>query len=267
MSEYLPQEPVRVLRLEGGCNFRDIGGYRTASGREVRWGRVFRAGTLSYMSEADLSVLHRLELRAICDLRRADERTREPTTWRADRTQALQWDNASDPISLSKLVGQRPATPEGMFDAMQELYRGLPSRMSTQLRGLLNCIAQERTPLVVHCSAGKDRTGFVIASLLRALDVPLATIIEDYVLTNEVGNFELFIRDRKDAQLGLADAHHPLMSMAPDLRRVLFSAHEAFLLAAFDTIDTEFGGFDPYLRDTIGIDPDVRQRLQQQLLS
>jgi protein-tyrosine phosphatase len=66
----------RILNLEGGCNFRDLGGYRTRDGREIKWGRVFRTGVLSYFTAADHEHLNRLGVRAICDLRRADERER-----------------------------------------------------------------------------------------------------------------------------------------------------------------------------------------------
>jgi hypothetical protein len=72
---------IRVFSLEGGCNFRDIGGYPTADGRTMRWGQVFRAGVLSYLSDRDHQTLAPLRVRTICDLRQADEREQEPTRW------------------------------------------------------------------------------------------------------------------------------------------------------------------------------------------
>jgi protein-tyrosine phosphatase len=262
----LRQNKDRVLTLEGGCNFRDIGGYTTAQGQLVKWGQVFRAGVLSYITERDHDALQALEIRAICDLRRSEERQKEPTRWRGDTAHALHWDDQIELPTLRSYAAQRPSTAEGMFDAMIDLYRGLPLRMHARIHGLLTCIANDRVPVLVHCAAGKDRTGVAIAVLLALLEVPRETIVEDYLLTNEVGNFEHFIRGRERAQLGLADANHPLLAMPEELRRVLFSAHADFLHAAFDAIEHQLGGFDTYVEQTLGIDSAVRERVCARLL-
>jgi protein-tyrosine phosphatase len=260
------QNEDRVLTLEGGCNFRDIGGYTTKLGRRVRWGRVFRAGVLSYITERDHDALQALEIRTICDLRRAEERHKEPTRWRDGTAHALHWDDQLELPTLRSYAAQRPSTAAGMFDAMIDLYRGLPLRMHARIQGLLTCIANGRVPVLVHCAAGKDRTGVAIAILLALLDVPRETIIADYLLTNEVGGFEQFIRGRQQAELGLADANHPLLAMPEELRRVLFSAHADFLHAAFDAIDEQLGGFDAYVEQTLGIDSAFRNRVCAKLL-
>jgi protein-tyrosine phosphatase len=262
----LSQSQQRTLLLQGGCNFRDIGGYRTHDGRTVKWGRVFRAGVLSYVTPSDHRSLAPLGIRAICDLRRADEREKEPTQWPNASTRSLSWEDELNVRTLRSYAAEQPATAEGMFQAMIMLYRAFPARMPTRLRGLLNCIAEGETPVVVHCAAGKDRTGFVIAILLSALGVPRETIIEDYLLTNEVGDFEAFIRSRERTELGLADANHPLLAMPEDLRRVLLSAHPAFLSEALEQIDREFGGMDRYLEQTVGIDGQMRDRIAAVLL-
>jgi protein-tyrosine phosphatase len=256
----------RVLTLQGGCNFRDIGGYRTADGRQVRWGKVFRAGVLSYVTAGDHASLGALGIRTICDLRRAEERWNEPTRWPDATARTLHWDDESDVQSLRKYAARQPATGAGMFAAMLELYRGLPLRMSARVRGLLNCIVEDHLPIVVHCAAGKDRTGVAIAVLLSALGVPRDTVVEDYLLTNDVGNFEVFIRGREDAQLGLADAKHPLLSMPEEIRRVAFSADPAFLSAAFEAID-ELGGVEGYIEEVLGLDVAMREVLRKRLLA
>ena len=88
----------RVVELEGGCNFRDIGGYTTQSGQSVRWGRVYRTAVLSYFTDNDHAPLLDLGVRAICDLRRGDEREREPTRWPDASVRPVAWrDDASMP--------------------------------------------------------------------------------------------------------------------------------------------------------------------------
>jgi protein-tyrosine phosphatase len=260
----------RLVALHGGCNFRDIGGYPTQSGRSVRWGRVYRAGVLSYFTDRDHDTLHSLEVRSICDLRRAEEREREPSAWPAAANQQrpahLHWDDGTNTPTIRAFAASRPATAAGMFDAMIDLYNALPTWMAGRIRGLFDCVAAGSVPLVVHCAAGKDRTGVAIAVLLCALDVSRQAIIEDYLLTNDAGDFEQFLRTRHDTQFGLTDIHHPLLSMPEDIRRVLFSAHAEFLQAAFASID-ELGGLDRYLEQVVGVSKEQRAAVVRELVA
>lgn len=256
----------RQLALEGGCNFRDIGGYTAAGGRTVQWGKVYRTGVLSYFTAADNEKLTTLGVRAICDLRRAEEREREPTRWPDAAAAALSWADGHDMPTVRSFAAQRPGTAAGMHDAMIDLYRALPLWMAPRIHGFLECIARERLPVVVHCAAGKDRTGVAVAVLLGALGVAAPTIIEDYLLTNDAGNFEQFIHSRRDSHLGLADAHQPLLSMAPDIRKVLFSADAQFLHAALQQIDTVHGGLNTYLLDVVKVDAATLDQVRETLL-
>lgn len=262
----LQSNSPRIFSLRGGCNFRDIGGYRTQHGEQVRWGRVYRAGVLSYFTEEDHATLHELRVRAICDLRRAEEREREPTRWPGELSpNVFFWDDGSEVPKIRKLAAQRPNTARGMFESMVELYRLLPEWMSGRIRGMYECIAQGHLPTVVHCAAGKDRTGVAIAVLLKSLGVPEEAVIEDYLLTNDAGNFEEFIRSRHAAQLGLADELHPLLTMPAEVRQVLLSAQREFIEAAFERID-DLGGLDTFLERTARISPRTRERVARELL-
>jgi protein-tyrosine phosphatase len=257
---------ARLLAFEGGCNFRDIGGYATADGRMVRWGKVYRTGVLTYFTANDHPQLLQLGVRAICDLRRAEEREREPSRWPDAAAQALSWDDGERTPTIRAFAALQRDTAAGMFEAMLSLYRALPEWMGPRIRGLFECLAAGRAPLVVHCAAGKDRTGIAVAVLLRALGVSEDTVVQDYLLTNDAGDFEAFMRARHSSQLGLTNAAHPLLAMPRDVRRVLFSADPAFLEAAFEVIEREFGGLDGYLERVAGVDAAMLEKTRAELL-
>jgi protein-tyrosine phosphatase len=257
----------RILKLEGGCNFRDLGGYRTRSGRELQWGKVYRTGVLSYFTANDQQQLSQLGVRAICDLRRLDEREREPTRWPDSTTKHLSWDDGSAPPTIRSIADNYPYNATGMHAAMIDLYRALPKWMAPRLRGMFERIAQGDVPVLIHCAAGKDRTGIAIALLLALLDVPHETIFEDYLLTNDAGDLVQFILTHHQARLGIATTNHPLLTLPEDVRRVLFAAHADYLHGAFDQIERDYGSLFEFTRQAAGVDEDMRHRVQAALLA
>jgi protein-tyrosine phosphatase len=258
------QPGLRIYSLAGGCNFRDLGGYTAQGGRTIRWGKIFRTGVLTYLTDADHQRVTPLGIRAICDLRRAEERRREPTQWR-NEVRHLNWEDGAAPPTIRTLAAKYPNTAAGMRAAMLDLYRVLPAWMTPRLRGMFDSIHNDEVPLIVHCAAGKDRTGIAIGLLLAMLGVARETIVEDYLLTNHA-NFEAFILTKQHAQLGLAANAHPLLELPEDVRQVLFAADADYLLATFEQIDKEFGGVERYLETHVGVDAGQRARIESQLL-
>ena len=177
--------PNRVPSLERACNFRDFGGYETRDGRRVRWGQLYRSGSLTQLTDLDRSTIGALGIRAICDLRRLDERSRHPDPEFGPGVTHLYWD---EPGEASSLRGESFAQSVGGAEAraaMIWMYAQMPVTLVTRVRGMFASLLQgPGAPMILHCMAGKDRTGFAVAMLLSALDVPHNVIVEDYVLTN-----------------------------------------------------------------------------------
>jgi protein-tyrosine phosphatase len=263
-----PEWALRILNLEGGCNFRDLGGYRTREGRRLQRGRVFRTGVLSYFTPSDNEQLSQLGVRIICDLRRTEEREHEPTRWPDANTRHLIWEDGSAPPTIRSVAANHshPYTAAGMKAAMIDLYRALPAWMAPRLRGFFSHIAQGDLPILVHCAAGKDRTGIAIALLLAALDVPHETIVEDYLLTNTCDILEFTLRQYK-AQHAVSSGDHPLLGMPEDIRRVLFAADVDYLQAALDQIARDHWDTHEYLRKEVGVDDRMLLKVQAALLN
>jgi protein-tyrosine phosphatase len=257
---------TRHLPLEGGCNFRDVGGYHAEDGRVVRWGRVYRAGVLSYLTPADHDRLRQLGIGGIYDLRRANERHHEPTRWCDTTLTPFVWDDGHEPPSVTRFFYDQEDSAQGMRAAMLDLYRSLPNWLAPRIRPLLQSLCADASPVLVHCSAGKDRTGLVIAVLLSALGVSREQVMHDYLLTNELAQLEEFMTSRKFALLGVTDAEHPLLLMPADKRRALLSADPDYLDAAFVQLDRDYGSLDAYLLHAVGLTTDARRQLCAMLL-
>lgn len=251
----------RVVPLEGGRNFRDLGGYATADGRRVRWGRVYRSGVLAYLSDADRAHLAARGVRLVVDLRAPAERSREPSRWGEPAPESLHWDYDFSTVSLRSVLREvgEDLSAETLGRCVAELYRRLPALFAGPYAELLARLAAGGTPLVFHCSAGKDRTGIAAALILTALGVPRETILEDYVLTNRVVDLEaeLFVHPR--TSIGVGDQHAHLTRIAPEARAPLLQARPEYLAAALAQIERDHGSVDAYLRSALGV-TDARLR-------
>ena len=259
-------EPPRVLPLEGGCNFRDFGGYQTQDGRTVRRGLLFRSGVLAHLTDADQQAVQRLGIHTIIDMRREKERVKEPTRWPSASVRIVHHDHAMDAASLNWIVLNQTQSVETAREALISLYQTMPEWLATRLHDLFAALAAGELPLLLHCSAGKDRTGFGSALILEALGVPRATVLADYVLTNQAVDLEAFVLRHHEAGMGLTDAEHPLLSVPPEARKAMLAADPAYLVAALERVDQQHGSASGYISRTLGLGDAVITQLRERLL-
>jgi protein-tyrosine phosphatase len=266
MSLISTDERDRLLPLAGGRNFRDIGGYAAVTGRRVRRGMIFRSGAMAFLTDADHAHLQTRGVRLICDLRTAEERKNEPNNWPDPAVKTLTWDYDPSITSLREFRSAPEFTAESSRAAMMSLYRRMPSAFAKVYADVFRALAVEDLPAVIHCSAGKDRTGLASALVLLALGVQPNDVMNDYALTERVIDLEHLIFTHQQGSVGLGEDHSFLLKLGAEVRRPLVSSPASYLGAALEQIRLDYDSVDGYFQDGMGIAPEVLPRLRSRLL-
>jgi protein-tyrosine phosphatase len=245
-------DPRRVVMLERGSNFRDLGGYPAAGHRKVRWGLIFRSGAMPVLTETDYTHLARLGIQSIIDFRSIEERQIAPTSL-DDRTGALYITND---YSLSAIDANMTRDAQGRFPP--NLYQNFPTVFAPQYRALFSRLLAYQGPVLFNCSAGQDRTGTAAALILSALGVPREVIIADYHLSTRLRR-----PVNELPPINAADyPGNPIVGYYAELRRkgdamiaepLYGSDGSAYLEGFFQTIEQRWGSVDVYLQREIGL--------------
>ncbi len=257
----------RVLALEGGRNFRDLGGYATESGERVAWGKVYRSGVMSGLTSGDYDYLDGLGIKVICDLRTAEERTNEPTNWAATPVETLTFpDPLSDGQSLLGAVFQKPdLTPDDVKAAMSGFYRDMLVQQDDAYTAMFDALAAGQTPLAFHCTAGKDRTGVGAALLLAALGVPEATIVEDYILSDKLVDYRKEL-DLDNATTAETDPYAFLRKLPPEIVAPLLLSDASYISAALEEARTKHGSLIGHIQSEYDVTDEELASLRTGLL-
>jgi len=256
----------RMIPLQGGRNFRDLGGYTTTDGRRIRWGRVYRSGVMSYLTDRDHEYLKPLGIRTVCDFRTLRERQREPIRWGSDQVDILEWDYDARSVSLRAYLTDTEFSPDIARSTMRALYRKIPVIFQTQYAALFDKLASGDLPLVFNCSAGKDRTGMAAALLLLSLGVSREQVMADYVLTDSVVDLEKELFAHSGGSVALGDDHSYLQSVGHEARIPLLKALPEYLEAAFDQLETDHGSVPDFVRRALGVGEEKLERIRARVL-
>ena len=245
----LRDSPARHLALQGASNFRDLGGYPTADGRSTRWRHIFRSNHLGQLTSADVEIVRALGVRSAFDFRGLEERAAGVCMVNEITVHSL-------PIEPSVVAALRTELARGTLtgaialELMRESYRNYVRHHTHSFRELFGHLLEDRAPLVIHCTAGKDRTGFASALILHALGVPDDIIAEDYLLTNR--------HYKRDATAAT--------NLPDDVRDAIGSVEASYLAAAFEAVGEEYGDLETYLRDGLKLGTAERTALQARYL-
>jgi protein-tyrosine phosphatase len=233
----MSDSPARHLNLSGASNFRDLGGYPTKDGRTVRWRQIFRSNHLGHLTGDDAAIVRALGVKSAFDFRGTAERAEALCGLPEITVHSLPVEPTVVAALRAIAATGTPLSTNHAADVMRDSYRSYVQQNTPRYRTLFAHLLQDSAPLVIHCTAGKDRTGFACALILHTLGVSEDVISEDYLLTNR------FYRRDPNSGSDLPD----------DVKQVLGSVQTSFLGAAFDAIDADYGDLETYLQKGLGV--------------
>ncbi|MFC3444286.1 tyrosine-protein phosphatase [Sphingobium rhizovicinum] len=243
-------------------NFRDIGGLPTADGGRVRSGILFRSEGPASFFEDHHAELSDLGFRSVADLRSTIERDAAPHGWCGPDCRMLDLDMNTDLRAQGEemwmSLGREP-TAARAIEVMTHNYGLMPQAFLPHLSRMVDALLAQDTPMLVHCTAGKDRTGVVVALFLELLAVPRPVIIEDYRKSDIFGqNLRVSGHLKRDLQ--------KTFGFVPpdDMVAILIGVQDDFLLSALDMVATRWGGIEGYF-EAGGVDAERRAALKQLL--
>jgi protein-tyrosine phosphatase len=260
------QADSHIIAIDGGHNFRDTGGYRTAAGQTTRRGMFYRSASMANLTPQGMAQLQALHVAAIIDLRSTEERRMDMSNWLAMSGQGY-WthDYSLDATGFAALFGD-PAkmTADSVRGAMAQGYRGMPKVLAPSYRELFSRLVAGKGAVVVNCTAGKDRTGIGTALVLTALGVPYETVREDFLLSNRAISSQF---SREPGASGIdAKSAAAFAALPRDVIMLLAGVDGSYLDAAFDQIRSDYGSVEGYLAKELHLGPRELATLRRRLL-
>ena len=245
------EQQKRHLIFSGAKNFRDLGGYQTLDGKTVRWEKLYRSDDLHKLTDADLKHLAALDLDRIIDFRAEHEKKAQPDRLPSNTNICI----VQIPILDGTTKIWHEFRDEWMKDNLKNIDPAkfligtnieLATRFTPQLRQFIQELSSANGRAVLfHCASGKDRTGYAAAIILRILGVPQKVVMDDYLLSNEyylsayLWNF-FVLRLMKGKRVST-------------VAKGFFEVQPAYLSAAFEAVDREFGSFEKYVSNGLGL--------------
>jgi protein tyrosine/serine phosphatase len=255
---------TRHLPLEGVDNFRDYGDYPVAGGRRLRRGRLYRSASHARATDEDLERLAALDIAVVVDLRRKEERKREPSRRPAGfRGLVIANEQDHEEDGWRDHIMNADLSAESFRAFLINYYREAPldERHIDLFRRYFLTLAEADGPVLIHCAAGKDRTGILAALTHHVAGVHRDDMTADYLLTNDPVRMA-----RRLPQV--IQAIHEASGKVPDEAAVMtaMGVDEVYLEAAFGVMAEQFGGADAYLERALGITAELREAVVARLV-
>ncbi|HTX51369.1 MAG TPA: tyrosine-protein phosphatase [Caulobacteraceae bacterium] len=258
---------TRHLRFEAVENFRDYGGYPTASGKRIKQGLLYRSASHARATDADLEAIDALDIAVVVDLRRPGEREREPSRRPAGfRGQVIVNDmgEAAGDDPWWNFVRSCDLSEDAFRGYLLNYYREAPAnpRHIDLFARYFRALAESDGPVLIHCAAGKDRTGVLAALTHHLAGVHPDDIVEDYLLTNNPER--IAARAPMVAQMIAQETGRTATDAAV---RAAIGVEAEYLAEAFRSIEAAHGSVDAYLTQALGVDAALKEALEARLFA
>lgn len=245
-------------------NFRDFGGYPTGAGRRLATGRLYRSAHHADVTEADLERLAALGIAAYVDLRRPNERQRQPCRRPAGfQGRVIENDMEVTDNWLAFLTETDELTVPAYRAFIADYYATAPfePHHTDLFSRYFDALAEVDGAILIHCAAGKDRTGMLAALTHHMAGVAEADIVHDFLLTNDLDRIE-----KRLPSMGRFIEKITGRRTDPDLVREMLKVDEGDLRLTFEALQRRHGGPDGYLEDILGVDRPKREAILSKLI-
>ena len=245
----------REIPFAKAKNFRDLGGLPTTDGRRVKWGLIYRSGKLDKLSNVDHLQLQSLGMKTVVDFRSDQEVEEEPDKLPVGIHYQRVVIGVDQAIDRDKLLDSlKTMTPEQSSNLLVEANKLFAGSSAKDYIPFIQMVSDpEKLPLVYHCTAGKDRTGFATALVLSALGVDRETIMQDFLMSN------YYRRGYKNFRMNFVW----LVGLDREVLSPLMEVRPSYLGAAFNTIDSLYGDTDTFLETVYGLNDSIRQEWKE----
>lgn len=255
----------RLVDLERVVNFRDFGGYDTPDGKLAR-GRLYRSASFHEASEGDIAKLDALGAQLLVDLRRPEERTHEPNRWPGAAVRTVFYEDPS--ADVTALPPHLMALMQAEIDAsavagyMRFVYRSFPfeQRLIEPYRAWFRGLIEGEGAGIIHCAAGKDRTGLGCALTLLTLGVSEDDVFADYEFTNQAVDIEARL-----PRIQASFANRIGRTLEAATLRPILGVHVDYLRCSLEEIRAKHGSVEAYVESVLGVGPADREQLRQRL--
>ncbi len=247
----------RFINIKGAYNVRDIGGYQTQDGGTIKWKKLYRSGKISRIKASENEKMAAMNIQTICDFRTFAEQAASPDQWFQMETIK----HCPLPIGEGRLDQPdwlvKASKGTGKDSHLYKANRSYVLKNAHRLREFFEILLDETNyPILYHCTAGKDRTGFATVLLLTALGVDRETIVEDYLLTNDYLDKYFW----KELKQNIKDDAY-IETIKP-----ILIADALYLEGAFDVIQERYGTVHDFLEKELNIRTTEIQRLKSILV-
>ncbi|MFM9838979.1 MAG: tyrosine-protein phosphatase [Cyclobacteriaceae bacterium] len=249
-------EAPRGIKLQGAINFRDMGGYKTTDGKQVKWGKIYRSADVSKLTDADLELLSQLNIKMVCDLRGEKEAELAPDKIIPGSERILLPAGSENVGSANSYM--KYMTTQQRADSMMRSFYTRTDHLKAKYKPMFDqlLVLETDKALMFHCTAGKDRTGVGAALILFALGVDENTILKDYELTNE------YRKEGNEQYVKMLTTQ----GLPEGAARSMMAANPMYLKTTFESIATKFGSVDKFLENELDLTPSKKAQLRSKFL-